>query len=84
MYARSETAVLVRQRGEGDSADNVRVRPGARPVAAGGGGGRAAQSAWLKLQRGRQLPSLGSGAVASQPALRGGAAPSPPGWGAAS
>jgi hypothetical protein len=55
MYARSGTAVLVRQRGEGDSADNVTVRPGARPVAAGGGGGRAAQFARLKLQHGSQL-----------------------------
>jgi len=54
MYARSETAVLVRQRGEGGSADNVTARPGARPVAAPGR--KKVGEGW---RRGRRRPGRG-------------------------
>jgi len=57
--------------------DDITVRPGAWPAAAGDGGGRVAQSAWPKRRRDNQPLGLGSSPAAYQPGLRGGAAPSP-------
>ena len=64
IHARSGTTVLARQRGKGGSVDDITVRPGVWPAAAGDGGGRVAQSAQPKRRRGNQPLGLDSSPAA--------------------
>jgi len=67
----------VRQQGKGGSVDDITVRPGAWPIAAGDGGGHVAKSARPKRRRGNQPLGLGSSPAAYQLGLHGDVAPSP-------